>query len=246
MTLVDSKQAREVGQTISGSHSTRDAKSSPTKRLQSDVSLDSLGGWQSFELMPPSFRNAREAKSVLTAWTIVNTFLLAFLLGSVVAIFLRGQAMRRRNAQLVAEAKPLFQIRNESIFLEKQTRVIERYSESVTTAKPDDSLLQILAAVALATHPTEHIDPDDHLQVQSVHVKLALEHSSPEGKTPTWAQPRFTMTAMANKPTAVTQWSGRLTGLERLQQLETKAPNSFFRETLVQANAVPRATRVVP
>ncbi|MEO1525940.1 MAG: hypothetical protein AAFX06_10910 [Planctomycetota bacterium] len=211
-----------------------------------EVSLENYEGWQTFELIPPSFRNARDAKSVLTAWMIVTTFLIAFLLGSLVALFFRGQAMRQRNLRLVADATPLDHLQKTIVLIEQQNETIRQWSSTVETAKPDDSVLQILASVAHATHPDSDAAPEDHLDVQSLHVKLALEHSGPPNKTPNWAQPRFSLSALANTRSSVTQWSGRLSGIDRLAELEMKAPTSFFRQTLVQANAVPRATSVVP
>ncbi|MEL6110185.1 MAG: hypothetical protein AAFU85_29580 [Planctomycetota bacterium] len=214
--------------------------------LANQVSLDGYDGWQSFELIPTSFRNAREARSVLIAWIIMTTFLLAFFLGSLVALFFRGQAIRQRNAELIASAKPLKNLRSEVALLKQQSQTIARWGRTVSTAKPDDSLLQVLANVAHATHPNEPVEVDDHLEVQSLHVKLALEHSGGDDKVPTWAEPRFTISALANKRASVTQWSGRLAGIDRLDHLEVKAPSAFFRETLVQATAIPRSTRILP
>lgn len=217
-----------------------------SSEFANDVALDGFDGWQNFELIPSSFRNAREARNVLTAWIIMTTFLFAFFVGSLVALFFRGQSIRQRNAELIASAKPLKNLRSEVAILEQQSQTIKRWSDSVSTAKPDDSLLQILGSVAQATHPTEKIAVDNHLEVQSLHVKLSLEHGGTSDKVPTWAEPRFTVSALANKRASVTQWSGRLAGIDRLNDLEVKAPSAFFRQTLVQATAVPHATRILP
>ena len=215
-------------------------------KANSEISLESYEGWQSFELLPPSYRNAREARSVLTAWMIVATFLFAFFVGSIVALFLRGRATRQRNAELVATAQPLRNLKSEVALIHRRDQLIRKWNQLVESARPDDSLLQVLASVAHATHPTENGEPEDHLDVQAIHAKLALEHSSSAEKAPTWAQPKLSLSALANRRAAVTQWSGRLSALDRLTEVETNSPSSFFRQTLVQATAVPRATRVLP
>ena len=218
-------------------------------RPQSEVkdqlpSLESFGGWQTFELMPPSYRSERDARKTLYYWSAMVAILFSAAVGSGISLWMRGQRMIERNRRFVAAAEPLRKLRDSTKMIERQNELMTRWSRLAESAKPDDCVLQTMAAVAQATHPSPDTDIEHHLNVQTIHIKLPLEHA--DETVPTWAEPRFSISATARKRDVVMKWSSRLETIERLDRVEVKTPTGVWRETLVQASGIPLSTRVVP
>lgn len=208
--------------------------------------FDGLDGWQNFELMPPRYRAKRQAERALLKWSGVLLVLLSITIGSSIALEIRGRRTTQRNADLIAEAKPLSDLRDRSQILDAENALLEKWCHWVETSKPDDSIVQVLGAVALATHHRDAPGPDEHLDVQSIDIKLPLEHDATSSVTPTWAEPKFSLTAVARSRDVLMPWNDRLEKTGRLQNVKLTTPAGSWREAVIQVNAIPLASRIVP
>lgn len=211
-----------------------------------ELCLDSLGGWQDFELLPPSYRARRNAQRAIHRWSSVILILLTVTLGSAAALWARGQRVTRQNAELVAQAEPIRELRQATRVIEAENLLLEKWCLWVESAKPDDCVLQTLAAVALATQNGDPLPPQKHLDVQSIEVKLPLEYDLASENPPTWAAPKFSMTVTANSRDVLMPWNDRLEKTGRLENVKLTAPGGVWHEALIQVNATPLATRTVP
>lgn len=214
--------------------------------IAGSVSTDSLGGWQDFELMPPHYRAQRHAEQTLCIWTTVLIILLSVTVGSSIALWLRGRQRVRRHAKIVSMAKPIGDLRRKAQVLETENVLLEQWCRWVESAKPDDSLVQVLGAVTLATHPDEKATRENQLDVQSIEVKLPREYDSSSPKPPAWAAAKFSLSAIANGRDLLMPWNERLEKSGRLTNLKLTTPGGAWREALVQVSASPLSTRIVP
>lgn len=207
---------------------------------------DDLDGWQDFELLPPSYRARRQSQRALHRWSALLLVLLTVTIGSSVSLWMRGRRMILRNTALVERADPLRQLRQKSELLEVENLILERWCTWVESAKPDHSVVQVLGAVALATHPNGPMPQDEHLEVQSIEVKLPLEYDDAAPRAPTWAEPKFALTVKAHSRDVLMPWNDRMEKIGRLKDLKVNTPGGNWQQATIQVGAVPLSTKVVP
>ena len=208
--------------------------------------LGSLGGWQTFELMPAAYRARRQAQRTLHRWSSLILVLLSIAIGSTVALWVRGRRINRRNASLVAQAEPIADLRRKIQVMETENLLLEKWCAWVESAKPDDDAVQILGAATLATHHQGPVPAEKHLDVQSIEIKLPREFDVSVSKPPTWAEPKFTLVVTAGNRDILMPWTQRLEKTGRLQDVKLATPGGNWREALIRVNAEPLSTRMVP
>ena len=209
-------------------------------------SMDSLDGWQDFELIPPDYRARKNAQRVLHRWSAVLLLLLTATVGSFVALWVRGQNAMRQNERLVERAAPIADTRQQAQVLETENVLLEKWCRWVESAKPDDSIVQVLTAASLATQHGDPMPEKKHLDVQSVEVKLPREYDPSANSPPTWSEPRFRLTVTAKSRDVLLPWNERLEKTGRLEAIKLATPGGAWREAMIQVNAMPLSTRTVP
>lgn len=219
--------------------------------IEPSFSLDTYGGWQSFELMPPRYRTSREAQLTFFSWLTIVAILLTVTSGSAVLIWIKGQQKRISDNRLASIARPIRELKLKADLLEAENALNAKWVQWVSSARPDDSILQIMASVAIATHGDATSDQaiqgeDAHLDVQTIHIKLPLEYSGNAPKPPTWAEPSFSVSAIAKKRSLVMSWSDRLEDIGRLTNVKLNSPAGAWRQAQVQVDAMPLSTRTLP
>lgn len=201
-----------------------------------------------FDLLPSEFRDEVEASRVRGFW-ILSFSLLCIGLGHLLMTDLfRHETDRRFQTMLQAKVAPILQVRDEARrqLANQSTRL--RWIEQVETARPDDCLLQTLAAVSLAVAPDA-----DQVLVDSIEISLATELPvslpSPTNTLDTQQQDVVTVPAMVingrSGSDAVANLISRLNAQPRVEKM-TVEPNSNEDGTLFQVIGVPRITRVLP
>ena len=193
---------------------------------------------QSTELLPPRFFGRRRAIRVLGIWGFIVVALVAATCGMIVPVWLRGQRIRSNNSRLITEANPLSELRKKTQRMEALNKQQTKWNSWVESAKPDDSLLQTLAAIAHATQPAE-----TEIDIETLEIKLPLEY--PESYQPTpprWAEPRLSINARVKEGKTTLSWIKRLRSSNRIEDIGSQPA---ARGT-IQINATPVATRWVP
>ncbi|QEF99695.1 hypothetical protein Mal15_37610 [Stieleria maiorica] len=213
---------------------------------RSTIVLDSFGGWQDFELLPPSYRSRRHAEQAFHKWSGVLLVLLSITVGSSIALWMRGRRLIAKNADLVTQSAPIAELRRKTQLLEAENAVLEKWCSWVESAKPDDSVAQVMGAVTLATHPGPALPQQQHLDVQSIEIKLPLEYDASLKEPPNWAASRFTLTVMANSRDVLMPWNDRLEKSGRLKDVALTTPGGAWREALIRVTAQPLSSRLVP
>ena len=103
------------------------------------------------DLLPSSYQRKRRVQQLSRSWAAVIMILLAAFCCAVGESVLRAHRQASNNAQLACTAMPLQAIRNNVIALQTQNRKHTEWCDMVESARPDDSTLQTLAAIAVAS-----------------------------------------------------------------------------------------------
>ncbi|MCS7467892.1 hypothetical protein NZK35_14660 [Stieleria sp. ICT_E10.1] len=217
-----------------------------TPPVPSENVFDGLGGWQDFELMPPRYRSRRHAEQAFQKWSVVLLVLLSITIGSSVTLWLRGRRTIAKNAVLVEQAQPIAELQRATRLLETENALLEKWCTWVESAKPDDSVAQVLGAVTRATHPGPKVPATQHLDVQSIEIKLPLEYDLSLKEPPSWAVRRVSLAAVANSRDVLMPWNDRLEKSGRLQDVQLTTPAGVWREALIQVSAQPLSSTLVP
>jgi hypothetical protein len=125
--------------------------------------------------------------------------------------------------------------------LEVEGRRCKQWHEWVATAKPDDSLLQTLGAIAEATRPNA-----TEIEIQSLEIQLQREYPDRFKQPPRWAAPQLAITAEVNNGVVARSWLDRLTASDRIEDAASRIAPGVSAEGAIQINAIPLATRWVP
>lgn len=198
--------------------------------------------WQSLQMLPDSFIQRRKTKRVLYAWFCVLFTLLALLCGMTTAFYIGAKKTTRKNANLVTQAEPLMQIRHETTKLKQQNLKCGNLCRLVKSARPDDSLLQALAAVSLATAAGEN-----EIDVKTVSIKLGLETPNTAKLVPVWAKPHLQITADVVGQETARAWVERINASSRTSSVELRQTNiGRWIDGTVQVIGESTATRVLP
>ena len=173
-----------------------------------------------FDLLPPSFRYQIRVQQVLHSWLTIIVALIAVLIGVIVATTYRVHRNRQLNERIASAAIPLMELRSDVIELREENNQRSQWCRSVEAARPDDSALQTLAAVAVASQ-----NGNGQIIIDSIHLRLPIEFPASATKTPDWATPQITITARLLRGDAVGGWVDRLNSFDRIESASIVAAN---------------------
>ena len=194
---------------------------------------------ESTELLPTRFFVRRRAIRVLGIWGCLVVTLFATTCGVLVPVWMRARRTRANNACLIAESQPLAELRQKSWLMDQENERRAKWNEWVESAKPDDSLLQTLAAVAEATNTVE-----TGIEIDSLEIQLPLEYPAKVKQPPRWAAPQLLITAKVSDGSSTRTWLQRLNASDRIEDATSRlVPGSGG---TVGVNARPVATRCLP
>ena len=174
---------------------------------------------------------------------------------SVVFCIVLGQSVysarcrTERNAKIGWAALPIRQLRQDVIALQSRNRQRTQWCALVDSAKPDDSVLQTVAGIAMTLQPADH-----DILIDRLHLRLPVEIASSDDSRE-WSLPLLSIDLRSKNSVAQRRWLDQIEQLDRIERLafdsqETTAgdssrfgPNGLQR---LQLNATPVATRVLP
>jgi hypothetical protein len=193
------------------------------------------------QLLPPQFFARRHTRRVFCVWFFVVVSLSAAMIGVLTPVWLRGKQIRNQNARMIAESQPLSDLRRKTQLQEVENTRQAQWSQWVESAKPDDSLLQTMAAIAVATKPAE-----SGIEIESLEIHLPLEYPADFQQPPSWAAPRLSLTAHVNDGLTVRAWLDRINASDRIDDARSKLTPGTWQGSRIQIDAKPRSTCVLP
>ncbi len=205
-----------------------------------------------FDLLPPSFHYQIRLRQLRCSWLLTVLILGAVLCGVTAATVLRRHRDQLTHQRIAAAAAPLIELRRDVFSLQEQIESHEKHCRRVEAAKPDDSGLQTLAAIAAASQTGTR-----DIIVDTLQLRLPIEYPASAKEPPSWALPHLEISARilgdAEEP-----WIDRLNSFDRIESASV-VTNQFggngegeddFRLHLesypVRVTAIPNATRVLP
>ena len=202
-----------------------------------------------FDLLPPSFRYRNRVRQILCSWITIVCMLLAILCGVIAATTFSIHRDHRMNEQIASTAIPLIDLRRDVIKLQDENNQRKQWCEWVETTRPDDSALQTLAAIAVASQ-----NGTQEAIIDSLHLRLPIEYPISAAQTPSWAVPRIAISARITTDQAVQPWIDRLNSIDRIEAAAAVADSNMPAGKRiessdigrVQLTATPLATRVLP
>jgi len=126
----------------------------------------------------------------------------------------------------------------------------EAWCQLVESAKPDDSALQAIAEIALASQ-----NGNREILIDTLHLRFQVEPPVDATPVPQWVMPSLAIHARATTPAAQQGWFDRLKLSNRIQQLSFVGEDStqggavrLIQDGLLhlQIDGTPLATRVLP
>lgn len=172
---------------------------------------------QSFDLLPPSFRYRHRLRGVLWGWMTFVCFLIAVLLGVTTVVTMRAIQASRVNQQIASTAIPLLDLRRDVIRLQEANKQRQQWCRWVQSAKPDDSMIQVLAAIAAASQTIDQSPAgEQQITVDAVSLRLPIEFPLSAETPPPWAVPFMTIVARPASSALVQPWIERLNSLDRI------------------------------
>jgi hypothetical protein len=199
-----------------------------------------------FDLLPPSFHYHERVRQLTRSWLTVVCMLLATLCAVTFATTFRMQHRDRTNLRIASAAIPLMHLRDEVIQLQAATAQRDLWCQWVASARPDDDLLQALAAIAKASR-----DDSRRTMIDSLHIRLPIEYPATAKEAPTWATPHLAISARLPSEDVLDRWLDQLNGLDRIEATslaennkDSSDPDDVFHR--IRLTAAPRATRVLP
>lgn len=200
--------------------------------------------WHSYQMLPDLFVQRQSATRVWQFWSAMIFVMLSTLSGIASAFWAQGHKAQTRNANLVALSAPLSELRRESSRLEHENKVCNDWIQIVQSARPDDSVLQSLLAIAEST-----VDIQNEITIQAVEIKLPLEHSGGT-EVPRWAQPELVIEATARSgrdaKQRVREWVTNLGKSERIVTVSLLRDADDDGQSKIEIVGIPRSTRVLP
>lgn len=172
------------------------------------------------DLLPPSFRYQLRVRQIYCSWLTTVLTLMAILGGVTAATILRTHQSNRNNIQVATTVIPLMDLRSEVMELQEENSQRTQWCQWVETARPDDSALQTLAAIAVASQ-----NGNRSIMIDSLHLRLPIEFPISAASLPEWAVPHISITARARTGDLVagdatdvnTQiWLDRLNSFDRI------------------------------
>lgn len=215
-----------------------------------------------FDLLPPSFRYRHRLHGVFCGWVALICFLIAVLVGGTAVTIMRTLQTNRTNQQIASTALPLLDLRRKVFHLQESNKQRQQWCRWVESTKPDDSMVQVLAAVAAASQAsdssrasTQARTSDRQITIDSVSLRLPLEFPISSSEPPAWAVPFLTIIARPTSTDLVQPWVERLNGFDRIAAVSladdtnervSKLQSTNEEDMSVRLTATPVATRVQP
>lgn len=181
--------------------------------------------YKQVNLLPPAIAKTVRLRRVFFAWFVIVSSAFAVLVSTVIVVGLNCQKLRQRNEQLAAAAMPLMDLRRDVIQLRVENERRNQWCDYVETAKPNDDMLQSLTAIAART--------DDAVLIDTVFLRLPVEHGGDMDSPPEWAMPKLELTARVPLASSASGWVERLSQSDRIQSPVLTDDND-----LVQLNAL--------
>ncbi len=215
------------------------------RKHSSSCSL-AMNSIRQLDLLPETFRDEVETSRARGFWILAFSLLSIGLGHLVLTDLFRHETNRRFETRLRAKVEPVLQIREEARRHLTDHASKRRWLEQVETARPDDCLLQTLAAVTIAVGPNA-----DQIMIDSIDISLATElpanSSSPQNTPDTerpdlMTTPAIVISARSDTNTAANLVS-RLSEQPRIDNV-TLEPSQDG--TQVYVKGVPRLTKVLP
>lgn len=210
----------------------------------------SYGALEQYDLLPPSYREQNRARQLFYSWTTVVGALMAILIGVSLATWNQVNHRRQRNRRIASAAIPLLQLRSDVNAMQKHNQQLSSWCDAVESAKPDDDLLQTLAAIASASQPLA-----EPIVIDSIQLRLATESPPTEDEVPQWARPLLRITTRHRDRQSLDHWLEQLNQKDRIRSasidLESRKslqPSrvSFGNDFSVTVTANPISTHVLP
>ncbi|TWU59895.1 hypothetical protein Poly51_01680 [Rubripirellula tenax] len=204
---------------------------------------------RSFELLPPTYRYEQFLTAVRLGYLTVIAALTAIFVSAAAATTMRRTAQQHRHQTIASEAVPLMAMRQAVMRLQTENERRSGLCQQVQSAKPNDDILQTVAAIAAST-----ADFDDTISIDSLHVRLPIEFEtdstqSTAPKIPTWASPHLNVLAKVADTATALQWLDRMNAHPRissattLDALPTVEENQLLRFPItIKANPIASGT----
>ena len=199
-------------------------------------------------LLPPAIAETVRLRRNFFVWFVVVSSALAVLISTMIVVGMHYQQSRQRNEQLVAAAIPLMDLRQDVIQLRAENHRRNQWCDFVESAKPNDDVLQSLAAIAART--------DDTVLIDTVLVRLPVEHAGDVDSPPEWSLPKLEVTARVPLANSVSGWVERLSQSDRIQTPVLTEDNDLEQANVlrlqdnatrrIELSAIPAFTGVLP
>ncbi len=199
------------------------------------------------DLLPCEFYEEVETNRVRGWWAFVLTLLLIGFGNLVLTDWLRAESSRRYAKLLKDKVAPVLEIRNQALQQSVMNQKLQRWIGHVESARPDDSLVQTLAAVTTAVRTQSR-----EAMVDSIEIALPTEIvaiSSAADDSPN-AHPhtvgKLAIDLRVSQTEIVQQLLARLAEQPRLDDVSVQGDTVAGDGTRLKIYAVPQATRVQP
>lgn len=205
------------------------------------------------DLLPDWFRNRQRGRRVCANWLTAATMLAILLSGFSAASWLRVKRQQETRVQMATRAAPILAMRQRSQRWSRQNERRETWCSWAESARPDDSLLQTLAALAAVSHAEPAA-----VVIDSIEIRLPLENavsgpavpndSSAARDDPSAAPAAaggVTLAGRVKSPQFALRLAERLNEQQRIDAAQVEAVPSE-RAASLRLTATPVATRVVP
>ena len=199
-------------------------------------------------MLPSEFYEEVETKRVRGLWTLVLTLLLTGLGNLIFTDWLRAESSRRYVTLLQEKVKPIIAIRDFTLEKTTTNQNLERWIEQVESARPDDSLLQALAAVTTAVRPYSYDLFIDSIDIRVPSEVPATAKSKPESSDtePRHTAGKVTIEARVSQSETAQQIVESLAQQVRLRELDIRTNPTTADRLQIQILATPLATRIQP
>ncbi|QDT10007.1 hypothetical protein [Planctomycetes bacterium K23_9] len=199
--------------------------------------------WQSYQLLPKLYIQREKAKSVIQCWAAINLALLCILSGLATLFLTQGRKLQTQNSNVISLSAPVNQLKSEVSRMTHETKTGRQWIAAVESAKPDDSVLQTLLAIAEMSSPLQA-----DITIETVEVKLPLEHLQ-NADQPAWAKAKLRIVASTPMPMneqAIELWADQLQQSERIRTAELHDVDRASDTISLEIRGEPESTKVVP
>jgi hypothetical protein len=203
---------------------------------------------QSYQLLPSTFVQQQACRKAIQFWSAIIFILLALLSGLASSLWSRSHQASTIHAELITQSEPIYALQNDCVRLQEENEAACQWIDLVDSTKPDDSVLQVLLAIAESTSQS-----DSPIVVESIDIKLALEYPANDSR-PKWAEPTLSVvTTLPIDKQSKTENSETLNKLTKSLVASQRSTEVRWRKTGDEADRVvlridgqPIATRVLP